>query len=62
MAKMMSVIRFMTPRGACEHCGGIIREYRGSVSCMMCGRESGHSCPECLKPARSVKKSYIRSA
>ncbi|MFW2331359.1 MAG: hypothetical protein ACN4E2_03585 [Nitrospinota bacterium] len=42
-------IRFMTPRGTCTHCGGIIREYRGSESCLLCGREKGHTCVECTK-------------
>ncbi|MBI5816462.1 MAG: hypothetical protein HZB29_12725 [Nitrospinae bacterium] len=32
---------------SCKHCGGIMRYYLGSWSCMMCGRDSEHECPRC---------------
>jgi len=31
----------------CNHCGGLIRYYHGSDSCLMCGREIGHKCTDC---------------
>ncbi len=32
----------------CKHCTGHMRFYRGTFSCMMCGREVDHICEECL--------------
>ena len=34
----------------CRHCGGIMRLYRGGISCMMCGRSLEHSCEYCKYP------------
>ncbi|MDH5541433.1 MAG: hypothetical protein OEY64_00575 [Nitrospinota bacterium] len=31
----------------CNHCGGTLRFYRGSLSCLMCGRDVDHSCKDC---------------
>ena len=45
----------MAPKGACKHCGGIMRYYRGSVSCLMCGRDGEHECPNCLNAVRLKK-------
>jgi predicted RNA-binding Zn-ribbon protein involved in translation (DUF1610 family) len=49
---------FMTPteQSSCTHCGGIMRDYRGSVSCMMCGREEGHQCERCLTRSERYRK------
>ncbi len=44
--------QFMTPENSCRHCGGIMRDYRGSVSCMMCGREVEHQCERCITAQR----------
>jgi hypothetical protein len=33
---------------ACRHCGGHLRFYRGSHSCLMCGRDIDHNCSGCL--------------
>ncbi len=33
---------------ACQHCGGHLRYYRGSHSCLMCGRDIDHNCKDCL--------------
>jgi len=33
----------------CHHCGGILRYYRGSVSCLMCGRDKEHHCATCAE-------------
>ncbi len=32
----------------CKHCTGNMRLYRGTFSCMMCGREVDHICGDCL--------------
>lgn len=32
----------------CQHCGGHLRYYRGSHSCLMCGRDIDHHCKDCL--------------
>jgi len=43
----------------CTHCGGIMRYYLGSWSCMMCGRDVDHKCPRCAKavaPMTEFKK------
>jgi hypothetical protein len=32
----------------CRHCGGHLRFYRGSHSCLMCGRDIDHNCKDCL--------------
>jgi len=45
----------MTPQGVCKHCGGIMRYYRGSTSCLMCGREKEHECPNCINVVRLQK-------
>jgi Ribonuclease G/E len=31
----------------CRHCGGKVRYYMGDYSCLMCGREIGHTCKGC---------------
>ncbi len=31
----------------CKHCGGPLRDYRYSVSCLMCGRAEDHICERC---------------
>ena len=31
----------------CNHCGGTLRFYRGSLSCLMCGRDVDHACKDC---------------
>lgn len=47
--------RMLAPRGVCKHCGGIMRYYRGSTSCLMCGREGDHECPHCQNAERLRK-------
>ncbi len=32
----------------CNHCGGHLRFYQGSFTCLMCGRDVDHSCKDCL--------------
>lgn len=39
---------FNVGKGACKHCTGHMRFYRGTFSCMMCGREVDHVCEDCL--------------
>ncbi|VAX15021.1 hypothetical protein MNBD_NITROSPINAE01-1648 [hydrothermal vent metagenome] len=34
-------------KGVCKHCGGVVRAYRGSTSCLMCGRDEKHECEMC---------------
>ncbi|MBI4665581.1 MAG: hypothetical protein HY751_04130 [Nitrospinae bacterium] len=41
----------------CSHCGGILRYYLGSWSCMMCGRDSNHACSSCSQSKSDYKKS-----
>jgi hypothetical protein len=31
----------------CRHCGGPMRDYRGGINCLMCGRSDEHSCERC---------------
>jgi predicted amidophosphoribosyltransferase len=40
---------FVLPKENCRHCGGIMRYYRGSVTCMMCGRDGSHQCLNCAR-------------
>ena len=40
--------RKKTPEESCYHCGGA---FKGSVefeNCLMCGREKGHICDNCM--------------
>ncbi|MBF0635237.1 MAG: hypothetical protein HQK85_11315, partial [Nitrospinae bacterium] len=39
----------------CSHCGGILRYYLGSWSCMMCRRDAGHECRNCAHPRHELK-------
>lgn len=32
----------------CRHCGGHLRYYRGSLTCLMCGRDVDHHCTHCI--------------
>ncbi len=32
----------------CRHCGGHLRFYQGSLTCLMCGRDVDHHCKDCL--------------
>lgn len=47
--------KMMVPEGVCKHCGGIMRYYRGSLSCLMCGREREHECPNCINSDKLKK-------
>lgn len=38
----------------CKHCGGHLRFYRGSHSCLMCGRDIDHHCKDCLASQDSL--------
>ena len=31
----------------CNHCRGTLRYYRGSHTCLMCGRDVDHECDSC---------------
>lgn len=31
----------------CTHCGGRLRFYRGTLTCLMCGRDVDHICKDC---------------
>jgi len=46
----------VSAKGACKHCGGIIRYYRGSDSCLLCGRSANHECPKCQEAESAFKK------
>ncbi len=35
----------------CHHCGGLLRQYRGSLTCLMCGRDVDHECQNCRSDA-----------
>jgi hypothetical protein len=37
-----------TAGGRCHHCSGAFRESDEAASCLMCGREKGHTCSNCL--------------
>jgi len=39
---------YTLPKENCRHCGGLMRYYRGSVSCIMCGRDGVHHCSNCI--------------
>ena len=39
----------------CKHCGGPMRDYRYSVSCLMCGRGLEHDCERC----RYAEEKYL---
>jgi len=49
-------LNYTLPKENCYHCGGIMRYYRGTVSCMMCGRDHTHTCSNCIekKPAQHM--------
>ncbi|MDH5639249.1 MAG: hypothetical protein OEZ04_12240, partial [Nitrospinota bacterium] len=36
------------PEENCAHCGGIMRYYMGTVSCLLCGRDHTHHCHMCV--------------
>jgi len=40
---------YALPKENCRHCGGLMRYYRGSVSCIMCGRDGVHHCSNCIQ-------------
>ena len=43
------------PVNSCNHCGGAFRSGGEMLTCIMCGRESGHVCQNCSHvPASSV--------
>lgn len=35
-------------RRVCGHCGGYLRFYRGTLSCLLCGRDVDHACKDCI--------------
>lgn len=41
---------FALPKENCGHCGGIMRYYMGTVSCLLCGRDHTHYCQNCVTP------------
>lgn len=41
----------------CNHCGGPLRPYRDSVTCLMCGRDADHMCKDCISIQELKKKS-----
>ncbi|MDH5510336.1 MAG: hypothetical protein OEZ32_08275 [Nitrospinota bacterium] len=41
-------INYELPEENCAHCGGIMRYYMGTVSCLLCGRDHTHHCQMCL--------------
>jgi len=55
-AVTMENIAISVSQRVCGHCGGILRYYRGSVSCLMCGRDESHTCPNCVSVAEGFKK------
>jgi len=43
-------VNYELPEENCAHCGGIMRYYMGSVSCLLCGRDHTHHCQRCVYP------------
>jgi hypothetical protein len=37
-----------TPEESCYHCSGAFKGSVEFVSCLMCGREKGHICDNCM--------------
>ena len=44
---MVHTKEFMKQKTTCNHCGGIMADYRGMVTCVMCGRAENHHCQNC---------------
>lgn len=38
----------------CSHCGGVMRDYRDGVNCLLCGRTLEHSCERCRHPEYNI--------
>lgn len=57
---MKKAKEFLIPHDSCNHCGGIMREYLGLETCMMCGRIAEHHCPDCANAAK--EEPMVRTA
>ncbi|VAX20488.1 hypothetical protein MNBD_NITROSPINAE03-1934 [hydrothermal vent metagenome] len=44
------------PKTICKHCGGIMRYYRGSTTCLLCGRDGSHTCQRCQYADEDLQK------
>ena len=40
----------------CHHCSGAFRGHEEIETCLMCGREKGHVCSNCLHPPENQEK------
>lgn len=43
------------PATRCHHCNGVITDFRGSRTCINCGRVERHLCPSCKYNLDNIK-------
>jgi hypothetical protein len=56
---MASKGHYLKPQPTCNHCAGVMREYLGLVTCMMCGRIEEHHCPNCVAAKRPEHEQMV---